>query len=216
MRPQYPITLHNLRPILFNHQLTSVNRQTIVYIYQELEWVMTDQLLFKTLVQKDPELGELFHHTIDFLEHYCVCLITLLDHNRITREPPREPSTPTGDRTVHGTSRQTYWCGRKHRLLHHLSSRTSGPRRNHLPCTTHCQPSKGPSIGPPGISNTINNQDNEPNRHYKCVNLATLTDDNQDILCRLQTTNTQIAREIEEIRNLHAIVEELTEILREI
>jgi hypothetical protein len=66
----------------------SVNRQTIIYIYQELEWVMTDQLLFETLTQEDPELGELFHHTIDFVEHYRACLIMLLEYNRITTEPP--------------------------------------------------------------------------------------------------------------------------------
>jgi hypothetical protein len=92
---------HNLRPILFNHRLTSVNRQTIVYIYQELEWVTTDQLLFETLAQEDPELGELFHNTINFLEHYHGCLITLLEYNGITTEPPRQPGTPTGDRTIH-------------------------------------------------------------------------------------------------------------------
>ena len=73
----------------------------IIYIYQELEWVTTDQLLFETLAQEDPELGELFHNTIDFLEHYCGCLITLLEYNGITTEPLREPRTPTGDRTVY-------------------------------------------------------------------------------------------------------------------
>jgi hypothetical protein len=44
-----------------------------------------------------------------------------------------------------------------------------------------------------------------------------LTEDNQqDILHRLQQTNAQIAREINEIRELQAIVEELINILREI
>ena len=41
-------------------------------------------------------------------------------------------------------------------------------------------------------------------------------DDQQDLLRRLQQTNTQIAREIEEIQELRIIVEELTHILREI
>jgi hypothetical protein len=41
-------------------------------------------------------------------------------------------------------------------------------------------------------------------------------DDQQEVLRRLQNTNAQIAREIEEIRELQAIVEELTNILREI
>jgi hypothetical protein len=41
-------------------------------------------------------------------------------------------------------------------------------------------------------------------------------EDQQDLLRRLQLSNAQIAREIEEIRELRAAVEELTEILREI
>jgi hypothetical protein len=46
--------------------------------------------------------------------------------------------------------------------------------------------------------------------------LNTEEDDQQDLLRRLQLTNAQIAREIEEIRELRTIVEELTSILREI
>ena len=49
---------------------------------------MTNQLLFETLAQEDPELGELFHNTINFLEHYCTYLITLLEYNGITTDPP--------------------------------------------------------------------------------------------------------------------------------
>jgi hypothetical protein len=100
-----PITQHNLRVILFNHCLTSVNWQTIVYIYQELDWVTTDQLLFETLRQEDPELGEYFHNTINLLEHYHGCLIVLLEYNGITAEPPQQPRTPPGtpggDRPIH-------------------------------------------------------------------------------------------------------------------
>ena len=96
---------HNLRPILFNHRLTSVNWQTIVYIYQELDWVTTDLLLFETLGQEDPELEEFFHNTIELLEHYRGCLITLLEYNGITTNPPRQPRTPPGtpggNRPVH-------------------------------------------------------------------------------------------------------------------
>jgi hypothetical protein len=46
--------------------------------------------------------------------------------------------------------------------------------------------------------------------------LNTEEDDQQDLLRRLQLTNVQIAREIEEIRELRTVVEELTSILREI
>ena len=46
--------------------------------------------------------------------------------------------------------------------------------------------------------------------------MNTIEDDQSDLLRRLQLTNAQIAREIEEIRELRAIVEELTSILREI
>ena len=102
---ELPITQHNLHPILFNHRLTSVNRQTIVYIYQELDWVTTDLLLFETLEQEDRELGELFHNTIELLEHYRGCLIALLEYNGIAAEPPRgprtPPGTPGGDRAIH-------------------------------------------------------------------------------------------------------------------
>jgi hypothetical protein len=46
--------------------------------------------------------------------------------------------------------------------------------------------------------------------------LNTEEDDQWELLQRLQLTNVQIAREIEEIRELQTIVEELTNILREI
>jgi hypothetical protein len=41
-------------------------------------------------------------------------------------------------------------------------------------------------------------------------------DDQQDLLRRLQLTNVQIAREIEEIQELQTVIEELMNILREI
>jgi hypothetical protein len=46
--------------------------------------------------------------------------------------------------------------------------------------------------------------------------LNTEEDDQWELLQRLQLTNAQIAREIEEIRELRTVIEELTNILREI
>jgi hypothetical protein len=63
----------------------------------------------------------------------------------------------------------------------------------------------------------MSNPNNREDQHYEYVDPATLTEnDQQDLLSQLQQTNAQIAREIEEIRELRAIIEELTNILREI
>ena len=65
----------------------------------------------------------------------------------------------------------------------------------------------------------MSNPNNGGDRRHECVDPATLNtteDDQQELLHRLQQMNTQIAREIEEIRELQVIIEELTNILREI
>ena len=65
----------------------------------------------------------------------------------------------------------------------------------------------------------MSNPNNGEDQCHKCVDPTTLTtteDDQQELLHRLQLTNAQIAREIDEIQELRAVVEELTNILREI
>ena len=106
---------------------------------------------------------------------------------------------------------------RKHRLLHNPPCRTPRPGRNNPTCATDRALPKKPLARCASIPNTTSNPNNGEDRCYECVDPGTLTkEDQQDILHRLQQTNTQITREIEEIRELQAIVEELTNILREI
>jgi hypothetical protein len=93
------------------------------------------------------------------------------------------------------------------------------PRRNNLPHATDRTPKKKPPARRASIPDTTSNPNNREDWHHECVDPATLNtteDDQQELLHRLRLTNVQIAREIDKIRELRTVVEELTNILREI
>jgi hypothetical protein len=74
-----------------------------------------------------------------------------------------------------------------------------------MPHVANCALPKKPSARCASVPDTTSNSNNGEDQRHKRVNLATLNpteDDQQELLCRLQITNVQIAREIEEIREL--------------